>query len=238
MKAVWRSAKILWVSIRQDGMMTMVLIAPLLAGLFFRFGIPVLESVLTSRFDVASILSPYYVLFDLFLGAITSYMVAFVVVLAMLDEYDANLVQHFVVTPLKRSGYLYSRLGVAMLVSWLISFLLMQLLALTPWSVWLSFIVTLLLTLMSLLFALIVFSFSNNKVEGMAIAKFSGLLMMGLVIPFFLSGHNGFFFVWLPSYSIAMYATNPRMVWFLLATCSSGIWIWILSRAFLKKLSR
>jgi fluoroquinolone transport system permease protein len=228
----------LWIQIRQDGMMTMVLIAPLLAGLFFRFGIPALESMLCAQFDAAYILSPYYPMMDLFLGAITSYMVAFVVVLAMLDEFDANLVQHFVITPLQRRGYLMSRLGLAMLVSWMGSICLMQCLSLTPWTIWRTAIVTLLLTLMSLLFALIVFSFSNNKVEGMAIAKFSGLLMLGLVIPFLVSESNRVWFYWLPSYSIAMFALQGNISWLLLASGVCGVWIWILSRKFMKKLSR
>ena len=50
--------------ITQEMMMIMLVIAPMLAGLFFRVGIPLVESKILIRFGLEEVLVPYYEYFS------------------------------------------------------------------------------------------------------------------------------------------------------------------------------
>ena len=238
MKPIINSTKMFIRQIMRDGMLIMMLSAPLLAALFFRFGIPIIEIQLTSYFELAAILKPYYLVFDLILCALTSYMLSFIATMTMLDEYDHHLVGHLIVTPLKKSGYLHARISIPLFFSWLISILIVSVFSLETWMFFNLVIVSFLLSLMSLIFSLIVFSFSKNKVEGLAIAKVAGLILSGLFIPFFISDTTQYYFSLLPSFWIAKYAIEYQMNYLLFSLLVSLLWLILLYKRFNNKISR
>jgi len=83
----------------------------------------------------------------------------------------------------------------------------------------------------------LLFSFSYNRVEGMAVAKMAGLIMLGLPVPFFLISNAQYLFSVLPSFWIAKLCLEDSY-WFLVpASITSAIWIWLLYGKFKKKLS-
>ena len=223
--------------IQRDGMLIMMLSAPLLAGIFFRFGLPFIEHHLTTYFELEMIISPYYRLFDLFLCALTSYMISFIATMTMLDEYDHHLVEHLVITPLKRSGYLHARVSIPLFFTWLASIVVVLVFALESWSFPTLVVTCMLLSLMSLIFSLIVFSFSKNKVEGLAIAKVAGLILSGLIIPFFIVDFTQYYFGFLPSFWIARYALDQQVIHLFYSIISISVWLLILFRRFTRKLS-
>ena len=51
-------------------------------------------------------------------------------------------------------------------------------------SLWTTFIISILATILSVVAAMIILAYAGNKVEGMALAKVSALVMVGLIIPF------------------------------------------------------
>jgi fluoroquinolone transport system permease protein len=223
--------------VQRDGMLILMLMAPLLAGIFFRFGLPLIEFRLTAYFGLDMIISPYYRLFDLFLCALTSYMISFIATMTMLDEYDHHLVEHLVITPLKKSGYLHARVSIPLFFTWLISIAVVLVFALESWSFLILVVTCMLLSFMSLIFSLIVFSFSKNKVEGLAIAKVAGLILSGLIIPFFIFDFTQYYFSFLPSYWIARYALDQQVIHLFYSIISISVWLLILFRRFNHKLS-
>ena len=64
------------VFMRRDMMLSAACLAPVLAGLGIRFGIPFLEAVLTERFSRSAVLSPYYALIDIFFSMLSPAMLA------------------------------------------------------------------------------------------------------------------------------------------------------------------
>ncbi|WP_320130693.1 hypothetical protein [uncultured Sphaerochaeta sp.] len=210
MKPILKSFVMFLRQVLQDSMLVIVCLASLLAAFFFRFGIPQVELLLCSYFGSSSILAPYYLLFDLMLGMLTPFMFCFASAMVMLEEYDVNLSSYLSVTPLGKKGYLISRLGLPALVSCLLSLLLLKGFSLTDWTAKAQVWTTLLSSLSAIIEALLVFSYSRNKVEGMAVAKLSGLLMLGFPIPFFLHTGFSYCFAFLPSYWIARYALEEN----------------------------
>ena len=186
MKALTASFKIFLVQISRDFMLYVICIVPLLVSFVFRFGVPYLDRLLSGYFQTATILSDYYLLFDLFLASITPMMFCFVSSLVILSEYDENITNYLAVTPIGKKGYLFSRLIIPAAISCAISFILVFFFSLTVWTPLMIFTVSALSGIASILFSLLIVSFSHNRVEGLAIGKFSTLLMLGLPVPFFL----------------------------------------------------
>ena len=223
--------------ISKDSMLYAVIAAPLLAGCFFRFAIPQIESLLCNYFGKAAILSEYYLLFDLFLAVLTPYMLCFASSMVILTEYDENMVSYMAVTPVEKRGYIVSRLVLPVAVSLFLSVALMALFSLTQWSIERMLLVCFLSGILSVTEALMVVSFSRNRVEGMALAKLTGILMLGLPVPFFLFSGIQYLFSVLPSFWIAKLFKEGNYLLILPALFTSAVWSWLLYGRFEKKLS-
>ncbi|MPM02961.1 hypothetical protein SDC9_49220 [bioreactor metagenome] len=237
MKPLFRSFLMFFRQIYKDSMLSAALAGCVLAAFFFRFGVPVLERVLCSYFGKAAILAPYYLLFDLFLSLITPYLFLFVSAMVMLSEYDENLSSYLAVTPVGKRGYIVSRLVFPAAASLFVSLLFLRLFSLTGWRLLPAVTTCLLTSLSSLAAALLIFSFSHNRVEGMAMAKMSGLLMLGLPVPFFLSSGVSWLFCPLPSFWIAKLCLESNPLFLPPALLTAAAWIWLLCRRLAGKLA-
>lgn len=222
--------------IMKDSMLYVVCIAPLLAGLFFRFGIPRIEILLCSYFNVSSIFAGYYLLIDLFLCILTPFLFCFSSSMVVLTEYDENMAGYLAVTPVGKSGYLISRFLFPATISFIGSILLMCLFALTVWSGFLMVIACILSSILGIATSLLIVSFSHNRVEGMAFSKLSGITMIGLMVPFFLSTNIQYLFALLPSLWIAKLCLEKNFIFIIPTFLTSIIWILVLYRQFARKL--
>lgn len=238
MKPLFRSFSMFLRQISKDSMLYAVLAAPLFVGGIFRFGVPAVESALCGYYGEASILTGYYVLFDLFLAVMTPYFISFVSAMVMLAEYDENMSVYMAVTPVGKRGYIISRLVFPAIISILVSAVIMFFFSLTTWNLPNLLITCLLSSLLSIVLALLIVAFSHNRVEGMALAKISGVFLFGLFVPFFLSSGVQYLFSPLPSFWIAKLCIDGN---YLLAIppaiLTSFLWIWALYGRFIKKLS-
>lgn len=236
MKPLLRSFGIFMYQITRDNMLWAVCIAPLLVAVFFRWGIPHLETLLCVHFQQQTVLSEYYLLFDLFLSLITPYLFCFAAAMVMLTEYDENITSYMAITPIGKKGYVLSRLLLPAVISFFASMLLMHFFTLTVWPLWVVTITCLLTSLLSVVIALLIFTFSHNRVEGMAVAKLSGLVMLGLPVPFFLSSGLQYLFSPLPSFWIAKFSVERDILLLLPAILFSLLWVRLLYRKFEQKL--
>ena len=159
MNAIMKSFRIFVLQLTKDGMLIMILIAPLLIGTIFKFGVPFIELQVTEYFNKDVILGDYFILFDLLLATLTPYLIGFAASMTMLDEYDSNLINHLCVTPLGKKGYLISRIILPLFLAYLISIIIVAVFSLTSWSFLMLITICLLTSLLSLISTLIVFSF-------------------------------------------------------------------------------
>ncbi|NCC68387.1 MAG: hypothetical protein EOM14_09405 [Clostridia bacterium] len=91
-------------------------------------------------------------------------------------------------------------------------------------------------SLLSVALALFIVAFSNNRVEGMALAKLSGVVLLGLPVPFFLSSGVQYLFAGLPSFWVAKFCTNGNYPAVVPAVFVTLVWIWALYGRFIRKL--
>ena len=236
MKSLMRCFQMFLIQIWNDAMLAAVFIAPFLVAFLFRFGIPEIETLLCGYFHRSAILSGYYRLFDLFLSVLTPYMFCFASAMVLLTDYDENMTVYMAVTPVGRMGYLLSRLGFPAAISFFISLLLMRWFTLTAWTAWTAAATCLLGGILSITVALFIFVFSHNRVEGLAMGKLSGLIMLGLPAPFFMASNVQYLFSFLPSFWIAkLCMTNSGWLIFP-ALLTSALLTWALYRRFVRKL--
>lgn len=237
MKPLFRSFSLFVRQVFMDSMLAAVCVATVLTAFFIRFGIPMVEGVLRGYFQKAAVLADYYLLFDLLLALITPYMFCFASAMMMLTEYDENIASYLAVTPVGKRGYVLSRLTFPAVIAFIVSIVLMYWFSLTAWPLWLVLLTCILTCLVSIAVALLLFAFSHNRVEGMAMAKLSGLLMLGLFVPFFLSSDVQYLFSFLPSFWIAKLCMEQTAIFLFPALASSLIWILLLYRKFNRKIA-
>ncbi len=223
--------------ISKDGMLYAALAAPLLAGCAFRFGVPAAEAVLCRYFGRTAILSEYYLLFDLFLAVMTPYIICFVSSLVMLTEYDENMTSYMAVTPVGKRGYIVSRLIFPAVISIFASAIIMSFFSLTVWPLPALLLTCALSSLLSVAVSLLLVSFSHNRVEGMALGKLSGVILLGLPVPFFLLSGVSYLFSILPSFWIAKLCIEENYLYSIPALLTSFLWMRVLYGRFAKKLS-
>ena len=236
MKSELRSMRMFFRQIQGDSMLYMLCFLPLFIAALFRFGIPFLEARLQLWLETSAVLTDYYLLFDLFLVVFAPYFLVFISAMVMLSEIDEHITAYLAVTPVRRMGYIVSRLLYPALLSAVVSTVLLKLCALTAWTVWNILLASLLAVLLCVPVAMLVVVCSHNRVEGMALAKVAGLLLFGLPIPFFLTSGLQYLFGWLPSFWIAKAFLTPSYWAVIPAMLVSAGWITVLYRRFERKL--
>ncbi|MFA9424041.1 MAG: ABC transporter permease, partial [Sedimentibacter sp.] len=217
-------------------MLFMACISPLLFGLFIRFGIPFTEKLLTVHFNEMEILYPYYLLFDLFLATLTPIMFSFVSAMVILGEIDDGITSYMSVTPLGKGGYLVSRVVFPLIFSFFITIIVLYKFSLTEIPLGIIVGVSILSSILGFIMTMLVVSISSNRVEGMAVMKLSGILMIGIPAPFFISESIQCLLFILPSLWISKFVLGNSEVYFIVCITISIGWIMILLKRFMKKI--
>lgn len=221
---------------RKDIMLLAVSIAPILAGVFFKFGIPFLERLLTNYFEKESIIADYYSLLDIFYSMLCSVLFCFAAVMVILEERDEKISNYLLVTPLKKKGYLWSRLGVSALIAFIITFVLLNVFSLNYMDIFTTFILSIAGTFQGLIIAMIMLVLSSNKLEAMAVSKMATMLLMGAIIPFVIKSNLQYIFFFLPSFWISKAIMEINNCYLFLAILEALIWFVILFQKYNKKI--
>lgn len=221
---------------RRDMMLFAACLAPILAGFLFRFAIPLLETALRGWLHTPEVLSPYYALIDIFFTMLSPVMFCFVSAMVSLEEVDEKTAAYLFVTPLGRNGYLTARFCIPAAAAFLVTVVLLPIFKLT--SLPLIGIVLFAAggTLQGTIIALLILTFSTNKLEGMAVTKLSSLMIFGAAIPFFIKHNIQYVISLLPSFWIGKAAFENKLFYMLPAIMLSMIWIFVLFKRYLRKI--
>ena len=235
MKAIRLSFFQMVAAMLRDMMLFAACLAPILAGIFFRFAIPFLEAVLIDCFNIPAIISHYYKLIDILFAMLSPAMFCFVSAMISLEEVDEKTAAYLFVTPLGRNGYLVARFCIPSVAAFLITVVLLPVFKLTS----LSPIDIVLLaaggTLQGIIISLLILTLSSNKLEGMAVSKLSTLMLFGTAIPFFMKSDIQYVLSPLPAYWIGKAMFENMLIYMLPAFALSAIWIYFLLKRYLRK---
>lgn len=235
MKKFFNATKPFIQEILSDFMLVACLLAPIFMGFVFKFLLPLLESYLCSELSKSLVIEPYYLVFDLLLAIMTPIMFIFSGVMTTLSEIDNGTAKYLCVTPIGKQGYLISRIGFPSCIGFIYDIILLLIFTLTNLSLLKIIIISFLCVLLSLITAMLVISIAKNKLEGMALIKLSGFLILGIPAVYFIPSFVKYFFAILPSYWITEFARTDKAIFLLPSLFVSFVWIFFLSFKFKKK---
>lgn len=236
MKAYLSLTRQFFAQIWSDVMLAVLLFLPLAMGFLFRFGLPVLEGYLCGRFSTDALLAPYYPVFDLLLAAMTPLMFSAAGAMVILDEADAGIARAIAVTPVGRKGYLASRIGIPALLAAAYCAGLLAIFKLSPQSAPRLLLLALCCGALGVAVALLISAYAQNKVEGMALSKLSGLFFIGLPVALLVPPPVKYLAGILPTLWMTELATGGSLLLAAPALASSVLWAALFARHFAKKI--
>ena len=217
--------------ISKDRMLFVLCVAPIAVVTLFGW---VLPQYVAPHLPFA--IAPYYLLLDLLMAVLAPYLFCFASSMAILEEIDSNVSAYFAVTPLGKTGYMLSRLFLPAAISAVITWSILLIWALTFQSPIEALLISMFMSLSALISSMLIVSISNNKVEGMAVSKMSGLIMIGLFIPFFITENIQYIFGFLPTFWIAKFSITKDWIYIIPVVACSSIWIGVLLKGYQAKI--
>ncbi|WP_139619469.1 ABC transporter permease, partial [Clostridioides difficile] len=208
MKRILSSTIQVFKQIKSDPMMFAACFTPFVMGALIKFGIPFLERI--TDFS----LQTYYPIFDLLLSIMAPVLLCFAFAMITLEEIDDKVSRYFSITPLGKSGYLFTRLGVPSIISAVIAFIVLLLFSLEKLSIGMTICLALLGSVQAIIVSLMIITLSSNKLEGMAVTKLAALTLLGIPAPFFIDSYYQFSVGFLPSFWVAKAMQNETVLYF------------------------
>lgn len=166
----------------RDDIMLIITVVPIFLSLLVRFGEPFLRSALEPYID----LRLHHGAIIAVLTSMTPMMYGWIIGFLLLDDRDEHTLSAIAVTPFSKRGYLLYRTLLIFLLSCVLTTVLVPLTGLAGLVLPRFIPIAVMTSLEAPLFALALAAFSGNKVEGMAIAKFMGLMGMLPLLPFYI----------------------------------------------------
>lgn len=171
-------------SVGRDALLRWMVVLPLSVALAMRWVVPPIVARLETAFQVE--LTPYYpTLVGTALLLLSPAMTGMVVGFLLLDERDDRTLTALLVTPLSANGYLAYRLALPTLLSLLVTVMAFPLADLTPAGFLALLMAAVAAAPQAPLFALFLAAFAQNKVQGFALMKAAGVLLIPPWVAYF-----------------------------------------------------
>jgi len=225
-------------NITRDSMLLGTMLAPIALALFIKLSISYFSEVFNEMFPLT--IEHHYTFIMSFVILLSPFMLGIMAGLMILEEMDDNILSYIAVTPVSKSGYLLYRLIVPMLISTILTIFIIVYTGLVNFTISILPVV-LLAAMITPIMALFLASFANNKVEGLAIGKATGVI---LIVPFltYIVKSNWLFLLsafptfwvseaFMKSYEMALYSD----IYVLIGFCIQGVYLYILFKIFNRK---
>lgn len=221
--------------IAKDGMLIVLIPAPFLVGIFFKFAIPFINDMLTSKFQFP--ITAWYGLADGMLICLTPMFVAMLSAFMLLEERDEGLSAFYQITPAEGYSYLFARVGIPMIWAFINTLIVSAIFKISSLSFGVILSSSLISSFTGISLAMMVVSIAGNRVEGLAVSKMMGISFMGFILIWFIPAPYHFFLAFLPSFWIGkLLLDGANLFSFLLGLITCFLWIALFTRRFLKRI--
>jgi len=172
-------------SVRRDSMLNWMALIPLISALLIRLAIPPITARLIERYGFD--LTPYYpIIMAYFFTLMTPLVFGMVIGFLLLDERDDGTLTALQVTPIPLNSYLAYRIIVPLLLSIILMFITYPIINMGNLGFRPLLITTVAAAPMAPLFAVTFASIAENKVQGFALMKASGVILLPPMFAFFI----------------------------------------------------
>ncbi|UYN92808.1 MAG: hypothetical protein KIT70_04775 [Anaerolineales bacterium] len=226
--------------IRRDKMLAYIALMPFALAVLVRFAVPWIRDQFLARigFDIEPF---FFLVMSYFFVMLSSALVGMAIGFLVLDERDNQTLQALQVSPLPMRDYVIYRVSVPLVISVLMTMAAYPLAGLGNLSVAEQLIVALSAALLAPLWMLFLGSFATNKVQGFALLKAAGFIMLMLpMFSYFVTSGWHWAFGLLPSFwPVKIYwllEAGETAVWpyFLVAVAYQGALLLLLLQRFLR----
>lgn len=151
--------------------------------------------------DHSPVGSPIPEIIAMFLILMTGYIFGAIIAFTLLDDKDDNVLLSLKITPISVKYYVVVKLVVSYIFGFAATLILIFATSfLKGSSIWTIILISMISALQAPLIALIVNSFSRNKVEGFVVMKSSGLMLIIPVVAFFVASWQEVFLIFAPGF--------------------------------------
>ena len=178
----------------RDPMMTFMMIYPIIFGFIGRFLLPLIAD--NSGFSV----EPYADLIIVILTLITPLMFGALVGFSILDDRDDHILSSIKVTPLSIHQFLSFRLIIVFVLSFASTIFVMWFSDIGNLKIGNIMAISFLASLAAPMTGLFINAFAKNKIEGFAVMKGSGTIIVFPIIALFFLDKKEFFFSFAPGF--------------------------------------
>lgn len=233
---IWNAFRKFIREIWDDIIFAALFFIPIFMAALFHFGVPVLEREICKLRQVDATIAPYYIAFDLCIILMTPIMFSFSGVMVILGELDNGMTKYLIVTPLGKRGYLWSRIGMLSIISMFYSVVVTYIGRLSDISLLQLLYYGIISVLIGAIISFFVITFAHNKVEGMALTKFSSFFVLGIPISLFLDTPTKYVGAVLPSFWATEFILYNRPLDAIMGIISGLVLTWICYRLFIRKM--
>lgn len=170
----------------RDPIYIVIFAGPILMALMIRFGVPRLSEWFLQLFAFS--LMDYYPFIIAFASQVLPMLVGFFAGFILLDDRDEGLLEYFAVTPLTAKGYLRYRLSQPCLLSIGVVIVFFLICGVAPELIPLLIPAALGISLEGALLVIYLGAFASDKVEGLALGKTFGIILIPPVVGYFAPG--------------------------------------------------
>ena len=173
-------------NVARDSMLRWIAVFTPAFGLLFRFAVPPVADMLHTQFGFD--LVAYYPLLMSVLPLVAAGMTGTVVGFLLLDQRDDQTLTGLMVTPLSLGDYLRYRLGGLMLLSAVCGAVMVPLAGLRETTALQVVVSAVTAAPLAPIYALFLGTFAANKVQGFALAKAVGVVLVPCIVAYFVTG--------------------------------------------------
>jgi fluoroquinolone transport system permease protein len=206
-------------NIRRDPLLKWMVFTPLVMLAVVRWLVPWITELLQMQFGFD--LRPYYPLLMSFIAMSIPFIIGVVIGFLLLDQRDDHTLTALQVTPLALNGYLVYRVTSPTIMAFFSTMLVAGGTGLVPMGLMQLAVVALSSALMAPIVALLFAGLAQNKVQGMALSKASGSLMIPALIAYFIQPGWQYLFGIMPTYW-------PAKLYWTIAAGEPGAWLYLL----------
>jgi fluoroquinolone transport system permease protein len=170
-------------SVRRDALLRWMVLLPLGLAVLVRLGWPMLEARFQTLFQLD--LAPYHTLIASSFLVLVPQLFGMVIGFLLLDQRDDRTLMALQVTPMSLGGYLTYRVIVPLVLSAVVLLVVIPLLGLVEVAFVPLLISVLATSALTPLFALFLAAFAANKVQGFALVKSLGIILLPALIAYF-----------------------------------------------------
>lgn len=186
--------------ISRDGMLFVLVPAPVIIGLLFKLAVPYANKIVEESFSFS--LRPWFGLVDGLLICLTPMLTAMISAFLMLEERDEGISAFYQVTPTAGHAYIVARVGIPMVWAFIETVIITFLGGISGLSVLVILFCSLFSTLMGVALSMMLLTMAANRIEGLALSKLMGVNLLGLVAVWVVPAPYAYLMAFLPSYWI------------------------------------